>query len=114
MNQPSLFETPPESEPTPFERGMIESAKAARKWTDHETDQVDWAIQDCAYFTPEFTADDIWKRLPDDFPVTKGLAARLNKAANAGMIRATDRTRKSTRTGEHGHGQRLTVWESLL
>lgn len=110
MNQPSLFDQP---EPTPFERGMAESAKAARKWTDVEMTAVDEAIRSCAQFQPEFTADDIWTRLPQGFPVTKGLAARLNKAANAGLILATDRTRKSTRTDSHGHGQRLTVWRSL-
>ena len=33
MNQPSLFDQP---QPTPFERGMEGSAKAARKWTDQQ------------------------------------------------------------------------------
>jgi hypothetical protein len=34
-------------------------------------------------------------------------------AANRGLIMATDRTRKSARTDDHGHGQRLTIWRSL-
>ena len=124
MTQRSLFDPPEDigtSAPTasapdgltPFERGMEGSARAARRWTEAEMAQVDEAIRKCHYFLPEFTADDIWFRLPKGFPVTKGLAARLNKAANAGLIEATDRTRKSTRTDEHGHGQRLTVWRSL-
>lgn len=112
MNQTSIFDIP-EPDPTPFERGMIESAKAARRWTDQQVAEIDSAIAYLARTKSEFTADDIWTILPDNFPVTKGLAARLNKASNAGLILATDRTRKSTRTNQHGHGQRLTVWQSL-
>ena len=52
---------------------MDASAAAARRWTDLEVAQVDEAIRKCAYFQPYFTADDIWERLPKDFPVTKGL-----------------------------------------
>jgi len=99
--------------PTPFEKGMAASAKAAAKWSPDQVRQVDDAIAACRKFQPEFTADDIWSRLPKGFPVTKGLAARLNAAANRGLIMATDRTRKSTRTDDHGHGQRLTIWRSL-
>lgn len=98
---------------TPFDRGMAASAASARRWTDEQVLQVDAAIIACRKFQAEFTADDIWARLPKDFPVTKGLAARLNAAANRGLIVATDRTRKSTRTDTHGHGQRLTIWRSL-
>jgi hypothetical protein len=99
--------------PTPFEKGMAASAKAAAKWTPDQVRQVDDAIAACRKFQPEFSADDIWSRLPKGFPVTKGLAARLNAAANRGLIMATDRTRKSARTDDHGHGQRLTIWRSL-
>jgi hypothetical protein len=108
MNQPTLFD-----QPTPFERGMAGSAKAARKWTDDQIAQVDRAIRRVAYFMPRWTVDDVWQQLPADFPVNKGIGARLNKAARAGMIRATDRTQISKRTNEHGHGQRLTVWETI-
>jgi len=108
--QQSLFDA---LEPTPFEKGMEESAKAARKWSDAEVLAVDQAIEACIHMLPEWTADDIWTRLPKDFPVTKGLASRLNHFAKAGKILATDRTRKSTRGGDHCHGQRLTVWNSL-
>ena len=92
---------------------MAGSAKAARKWTDEQIAQVDRAIRRAAYFMPRWTVDDVWEQLPADFPVNKGIGARLNKAARAGMIRATDRTKISTRTNEHGHGQRLTVWETI-
>tara|TARA_R100001230_G_scaffold2824_1_gene866 strand:+ start:621 stop:968 length:348 start_codon:yes stop_codon:yes gene_type:complete len=108
VNQPSLFD-----DPTPFERGMAASAKAARKWTDEQIAQVDRAIKRVAYFRLHWTVDQVWEQLPDGFPVNKGIGARLNKAARAGMIRATDRTRISRRTNEHGHGQRLTVWETV-
>ena len=110
MNQPSLFDQP---EPTPFERGMEASAKAARKWTDEQIALVDRAIKRVAYFRLYWTVDQVWEQLPDDFPVNKGIGARLNKATRAGMIRPTDRTQISKRTTEHGHGQRLTVWETI-
>ena len=98
---------------TPYERGIAESDKAANRWTPDELAAVDAAIRRCCYFYPEWTADDVWQALGRDFKVTKGLAARLNKAANDGWIRATDRTRKSRRKDQHGHGQRHTIWESL-
>jgi hypothetical protein len=110
MNQPTLFDAVPAK---PIEVGMARSKEAATKWTDEQVRMVDDAIRACHKFQPEFTADDIWRRLPNDFPVTKGLASRLNSFANQGLIMATDRTRKSTRGGEHCHGQRLTIWRSL-
>lgn len=99
--------------PTPFEKGMLGSQASARKWTPEQVKQVDDAILACRKFQAEFTADDIWARLPQDFPVTKGLASRLNSFAKRGLIMASDRTKKSTRTNDHGHGQRLTIWWSL-
>lgn len=110
--QLDLFDVP-QDEPTPFAVGMQLSAKAAEKWTPAQVAAVDDAIRWLAYFRPIFTADDVWNHLPDGFPVTKGLAARLNVAARAGLIRATDRTMKAARGGNHDHGQRLTVWQSL-
>jgi hypothetical protein len=110
-NQPSLFDV---STPSGFQKGMTESARSAEaKWTPDQIAQVDRAIELCHHFQPEFTADDIWARLPKDFPVTKGLASRLNVAARKGLIQATDRTRKASRGGDHDHGQRLTIWRSL-
>lgn len=101
--------------PAGFEAGMEASQRSAdAKWTLEEQMLVDDAIRMCAYFLPEFTADDVWARLrPLGVPVTKGLAARLNVAARSGLIEATDRTRKSSRGGAHDHGQRLTIWRSL-
>jgi hypothetical protein len=110
-NQPSLFDAP--QPVSGYRKGMQESAKAAGKWTADEVAQVDRAIELCAKFCPEFTSDQIWGRLPSDFPVTKGLASRLNAAARRGLIEATDRTRKASRGGDHDHGQRLTIWRSL-
>jgi hypothetical protein len=99
---------------TGFELGMQESTKAAvNKWTPQQIATVDTAIQLCRRDLEIFTADDIYVRLPEGFPVTKGLASRLNVAARRGEILATDRTRKSTRGGDHDHGQRLTIWRSL-
>jgi len=98
-----------------FERGMEESEKAARyKWTDLENEMVMQAIAYCARTRPEFTADRVWAVLGEDFPVTKGMAARLNKSVGLGLIVGTDDFRRSTRKGEHGRGQRLGVWRSLI
>lgn len=88
-------------------------ASADAKWTPEQTAQVDAAIMSCRHFQPTFTADDVWRRLPADFPVTKGMAARLNVAARHGLIENTGQTTTSTRGGKHDHGQRLTVWRSL-
>ncbi len=101
---------------TGFDRGMEGSARAAAKWTDDEVKAVDDAIlavarrKDEAKGWGDFTADDIWTELGDGFLVTKGLSGRLVAAANRGVIYNTDRTVLSTREGEHGHSQKLTVW----
>lgn len=96
------------------ETGLEGSARAAAKWTEAEVAAVDKAIVDVASRTRELTADDIWAELGDGFLVTKGLAARLVSASFAGVIINGGRTTTSTRTGDHGKGQRLTVWRSLL
>lgn len=107
--QPSLFDAP-----TGFAAGMEASQIAAdHKWTPEQIQQVDHAIWLCAHFAPTFTADDVWRRLPADFPVTKGMAARLNQAARKGIIENTGQTTIARRGGDHDHGQRLTVWRSL-
>lgn len=98
----------------PFEIGMERSQEAADAgWTPIEIIQVDRTICAIADRMDNFTADDVWEALGPDFPVTKGLAARLVSAQRRGLIASTDRTRKSTRGGAHDHGQRLTVWTSL-
>lgn len=101
----------------PFARGMEGSARAAAKWTAEELAQVDAAIVSVAArartsrpMRPEFTADDVWLELGDEFLVTKGLAGRLIAASNRGVCHNAGRTVLSERDGEHGHGQRLTVW----
>jgi hypothetical protein len=93
-------------------RALVGTTLAARKWSAEQIAAVDQAIELCVKFCPTFTADDIWARLPKDFPVTKGLAGRLKAASTRGICHATDQTRKSTRGGEHDHGQRLVVWRS--
>jgi hypothetical protein len=96
-----------------FAAGMAGSERSARRWTPEQVAAVDAAIGACAAFMPAFTADDVWKRLGLDFPVTKGMAARLIAAANRGMIRNTGTTTFSTKGGAHDHRQRLVIWESL-
>jgi len=112
MTGPTLFDRT-EGHAAGLGTGLEESARSAGRWTREEALLVDKAIRVCAYFLPEFTSDDVWERLPKDFPVTKGLASRLTAASRAGVIEATDRVRKSARGGPHDHGQRLTIWRSL-
>jgi hypothetical protein len=108
-DQPSLFDAP-----QGFTEGMRASqASADTRWTPEQIQQVDAAILKCRHFAATFTADDVWRRLPSDFPVTKGMAARLNSAARRGLIENTGTTTIATRGGKHDHGQRLTVWRSL-
>lgn len=111
---------------TGFDKGMAGSARAAAKWTDEEVTQVDDAIANvCNRLLAQgseweddevgaFTADDVWAELGPEFLVTKGLSGRLIAAANRGMIRSTGTTIISGRDGEHGHGQRLTLWEVIV
>lgn len=99
------------AEITPFEAGMAASqASANTRWTPAQIAAVDEAIRLCAYFSPTFTADDVWRRLGPDFPVTKGMAARLTAASNRGIIINTGLTAFASRGGDHDHRQRLTVW----
>lgn len=101
--------------PTPFERGMLASKIAGDfKWTQQQIAAVDFAIVQVARRLQHFTSDDVWIHLGPDFPVTKGIAGRLNGARARGLIANTGRTAISTRGGEHCHNQRLTVWESQL
>jgi hypothetical protein len=94
-----------------YEAGIAASELAARhRWTFLERLQVDGAIRAVAGRLAEFTADDVWSELGAEFPVTKGLAGRLNAAMRAGLIRASGRVTVSRRSGDHGHAQRLGVW----
>ena len=99
----------------PIDRGMAGSQQAAdAKWTVSQQAQVDDAIRRAARTYATFTADQIWRLLPDGFPVTKGLAARLTAAARAGLISNTGQTAIANRGGSHDHAQRLSVWASAL
>jgi hypothetical protein len=98
-----------------YEAGIAASETAgAYRWTFLERMQVDAAIEEAASRHEFLTADDVWVVLGPEFPVTKGLAGRLNAAMHRGVIEATGRVVFSQRTGEHGHGQRLGVWRSRI
>lgn len=126
IHTPSLFddhEPPPHTShtipkapdpPSPFDRGMDGSRRAARKWTADEAAKVDQAIETIARRKITFTSDAIWLELGADFPVTKGLASRLTVAKNRGLIENTGRMTKAKRGGDHDHAQRLSVWRSLV
>lgn len=96
-----------------FERGMVMSQRAAdRRWTPEQQDQVDAAIEQLASRGGKFTSEDVWLLLGDEFPVTKGMAARLLVHARRGLIRNTGELAHAGRGGAHDHGQRLSVWEA--
>lgn len=105
---------PPPAPPGRLEAGLAASdASGSAGWSEEELAAVKRAILAVADRLDEFTADDVWRELGSDFPVTKGIAGRLNAAARAGVIEATGRVAVSQREGEHGHGQRLGIWRSL-
>ena len=90
---------------------------AAEYWTDAQKTQVDEAIRAVAERHRgggEFTTDDVWAHLAGAVPVTKGMTARLMVAVNHRIIDTTGNTVVSQRGGNHDHGQRLSVWYSLL
>jgi hypothetical protein len=89
-------------------------ASAENGWTAHEMELVDKAIKRIAMTKFTFTADDVWQVLGFQFPVTKGMAARLSKAARDGIIVNTGTIGYAKRGGEHDHNQRLTIWQSTL
>ena len=102
---------PPRSIQSPYYTGIAASQSSAEaKWSPYQQRQVDAAIKAVATRLGVFNADDIWAELGNDFPVTKGLAARLNVAVRAGLIRNTGALAFAGRGGAHDHAQRLTVW----
>ena len=103
----------PPAPPGAFDRGMEGSELAAGKWTPAQQAAVSKAIWQVAADLYEFTADNIWEILGPDFPVTKGLAGRLNAARHAGLIEPTGQVVMSQRDGAHGHSQRLAVWRAI-
>jgi hypothetical protein len=98
----------------PFIEGMLASQSSAdARWTRPQQNEVDAAIRHVARAKGFFTADDVWKHLGDQFPVTKGLAGRLNAAARKGIIRNTGEMAYAQRGGAHDHAQRLSVWAGV-
>lgn len=96
---------------TPIEVGMAISTRVGNfKWTGEQQRQVDAAIMKVARTKGLFTADDIWQELGATFPVTKGLAGRLNAAVRQNIICNTGTVSHAKRGGLHDHAQRLTVW----
>lgn len=96
---------------TPFAKAMkISQTVANCKWTGEQQRAVDAAIAVVARHKRRFTADDVWAQLGPDFPVTKGLAGRLNAAVRRKLIYNTGTIAHANRGGLHDHAQRLTVW----
>jgi uncharacterized protein (DUF1684 family) len=101
-------------ERTNFVAGLYGSIISANhKWTDREKIDVDLAIKRAAHLMPEFTTDDVWRILGPLFPVSKGMASRLNLAVNRGIITNTGRISYANRGGDHDHAQRLTIWAAV-
>lgn len=103
--------------PSGFQAGLEGSQRAATRWDEAQTALVDAAIRAVAEKHRggmEFTSDAIWEQLDGAVPVTKGLTSRLRVAQRAGLMDSTGKTTISERGGHHDHGQRLTVWFSLI
>lgn len=106
-----------DTEASGFAAGVAGSEQAAVRWTDGQIALVDAAILAVAQRHAggrEFTSDAIWEELAGKVPVTKALTSRLMRAARRRIIDNTGKTEISNRGGHHDHGQRLTVWYSLL
>lgn len=99
-------------ETLPYDRAIAGSETAAQRWTDEQKLLVDQAIEETARTHPTFTTDAVWAYLGPDFPVTKGMTSRLNKAVRDGLIVNTGTTRIADRGGPHDHAQRLVIWAS--
>jgi hypothetical protein len=113
--EPELRTVPPPPPPDRFDEGIrISESVATHAWTPHEKALVDRAIELVARRQRQLTADDLWRELGPNFIVTKGLAGRLMAAKHRGLIEPTGDVTFSQRVGEHGHGQRLAVWRSLV
>ena len=100
--------------PVGIARGFAESARAAGRWDEDQKKAVLDAIIAVAKREDEFTTDAIWRELHGSVPVTKGMTALLRHAVKQGILDSTGKTEISSRGGEHDHGQRLTVWYSLI
>ena len=95
----------------PFDIAMkISQTVSNLKWSGEQQRAVDDAIAVVALAKDRFTADDVWAQLGPSFPVTKGLAARLNVAVRRKIIYNTGTVAHAKRGGLHDHAQRLTVW----
>ncbi len=101
-------------QPTPFQRGMDGSHRAAQRWTPAQIYEVRHAIRWCATQFLEFTADDVYDYLGPAFPVTKGMAGQFVWAMAKQILENSGRTRIADRGGEHDHAQRLTIWRSRI
>jgi len=96
-----------------FKRGMDDSRRASLRWSPVEAKAVDDAILRAAVELHEFTTDDVWNRLPSDFPITKGIASHMLAAKRRGVILNTTRCVFCTRS-RNNNNQRLTIWSSLI
>jgi hypothetical protein len=116
--------------PGRFEVGEAASDAAAdSKWDDDERDAILSTVAWVASQRKSFTTDPVWHLLweyrpqPCDcakpceeahFRVTKGMTGMMQRAAGFGIVEATREATKSQRENCHGHGQRLTIWRSLI
>lgn len=100
--------------PSGFAAGLAGSEQAARRWTEDEKTIVLGAIIRVAQRMDEFTTDDVWAELAGQVPVTKGMTSMLKTADRKDILGNTGKTVISQRGGQHDHGQRLTVWYSLI
>lgn len=94
--------------------GLEGSQRAAKAWTEAHKDRVLAAIRTVALEHDEFTTDEVWEKLAGSVPVTKGMTAMLKLADRQGILMSTGKTQISQRGGQHDHGQRLTIWCSLI
>lgn len=100
---------------TGFAAGVAASeASADARWNDEQQALVLHAIGTVARVRPTFTTQHVWDALGPSVPVTKGMTGMLMRAKGEGWIENSGQLDIRTGGGAHDHGQRLTVWRSLI
>ena len=100
-----------------FQAGLEASERSAATWTDEQREIVREALYTVCLDHAgggEFTTEAVWIKLAGSVPRTKGMTAVLAKAKHDGWLDSTGKTDIASRGGEGDHGQRLTLWYSLL
>lgn len=107
VTAPTLWDTPAQVEAVIDAALEAVEANADLAWRTAALEAVRW----CAYYLPDFTADEVWTRLADVSTAwthqPSALGPIFRAAAADGVIVKTGQLRRSTSSRRH---RDLTVW----